>query len=138
MVFEATITHVIADAKGNDKTVKENFIFENNELFGEVEAKLYEEFGELTGFEVVAIKKDSKIREIVNKRENEFDKIFIAELASLFLDEVTGEEKATIYKVALFAGYYDLAYKKVTEYMKQGLEDLELVSLKKTNFVDVL
>ena len=137
MVFESTITYVTIDNKGNDKGVKDNFIFENAELFGEVESRLYEDFGELTNFEVAAIKK-SKIKEIMNKREDENEKVFVADIASTFLDEETGEEKVTVNKIALYAENYDVAYNRITEYLKQGYQDLELISLKKTKFVDIL
>ena len=137
MIYEGQISYVTIDNKGNDKNVKESFIFENAELFGEVESRLYDEYGDLTNFEVVAIKK-SKVKEIVNHRGNDDEKVFIAEVASTFLDEETGEEKVTIHKMALYAEHYDAAYRKINEYMKQGYTDLELVSLKKTNFIDIL
>ena len=137
MNYEGQISYITIDNKGNDKTVKESYIFENAELFGEVESRLYDEYGDLTDFEVLAIKK-SKIKEIVNHRECDEDKVFIAEVASTFLDEETCEEKVTVSKMALYAEHYDAAYRKINEYMKQGYTDLELVSLKKTSFIDIL
>lgn len=137
MIFESTITFVKVDNKGNDKVVKNQFIHESAELFGEVEAKLYEYYGTLADFNVVAIKK-SKITEIVNHRVEEGERIFIADLAQYFVDEETEEEKVTMYKMALYANNYDEAYKRILEYLKQGYEGLEVVSLKKTNITDIL
>ena len=66
MIYETSIKTIIVDRNGNDKTLVSRYIIENAELFGEVESKLYEEFGNETGFEVATIK-ISKLREIINE-----------------------------------------------------------------------
>lgn len=137
MVYEGTVTFVTIDKNGNDKNNKASYILEDAETFGEVETKLYEEFEGATALDVMAVKR-SKIREVVNQRSTEEEKIFIADVAYTFVDEETEEEKTTVYKMALYAENYDEAYKRITEYLKQGYTDLEIVSLKKTSFVDIL
>lgn len=137
MIYEGTIQYVTIDKNGNDKNNKCSYIIEQAETFGEVETKLYEEFDGQTALDVTAIKR-SKLREVVNMRSTDEEKVFIADVASTFIDEDTEEEKVTIYKMALYAENYDVAYKRITEYLKQGYNDLEIVSLKKTSFIDIL
>ena len=137
MIYEGTITYVTVDKNGNDKNNKCNFIIEQAEMFGEVEKKLYEEFEGHPTLDVTSIKR-SKLREVVNTRSTDKEKVFVVDVASTFIDEDTEEEKVTIYKMALYAENYDMAYKRITEYLKQGYSDLEIVSLKKTSFIDIL
>lgn len=137
MIYEGTITYVTIDKNGNDKNVKDSFILDNVETFGEVENRLYDDFGSLTNFDVTSIKR-SKLKEIVNKRSDEEERIFVADVAYTFIDEESEEEKIIIYKMALYAKNYDEAYKTILNYLKQGYQDMEIVSLKKTSFVDIL
>ena len=51
MIFESKISY-----EQDGKAVKEQYIIEHADLFGEIESKLYEEFGNLQNFSVVSIK----------------------------------------------------------------------------------
>lgn len=133
-MYEGTITYVTQDKNGNDKNVKENYILEHCESFSDAEEQLYDE-GE--AIDVVAIKRSS-LKEIVNERENEEQKVFIATIIDKFYDADKDETTETKYNVALFAIDIAKAHQVVNEYMKQGLEDMELVGLKCTKIVDVL
>lgn len=135
MIYEATITHIVIDDKGNDKTKKERFIIDNMETFSEVESMLFEEYGSLREFDVPAIKR-SNIKEIANKRQSDEDKIYIAEIEDVFTTD-TGEEKPIKYKIVFFSSEFDNALYFITEFLKQGF-DMSLISLKQSNFVDVL
>lgn len=136
MIYEATTTHIVIDDKGNDKTKKERFIIDNMETFSEVESMLFEEYGSLREFDVPAIKR-SNIKEIANKRQSDEDKIYIAEIEDVFTTD-TGEEKPIKYKIAFFSSSnFDDALCFITEFLKQGF-DMSLISLKQSNFVDVL
>ena len=135
MIYEATITHIVIDNKGNDKIKKERFIIDNMETFSEVESMLFEEYGSLREFDVPAIKR-SNIKEIANKRQSDEDKIYIAEIEDVFTTD-TGEEKPIKYKIVFFSSEFDNALYFITEFLKQGF-DMSLISLKQSNFVDVL
>lgn len=133
MFYEGTIKVTKMDEKGNDKEVKESFIVENAELFGEVEQKLLELYnGEC---EVIAIK-HANIMEIVNQ-PFEDSKIFKAKLISIFVDD-KGKEKETSYYVLLFAKDTEQAISIMKEYVKQGLNDLEIKAIIETKFLEVL
>ena len=131
MVYETKISY-----EQDGKAVKAQYIIEHADLFGEVESKLYEEFGNFPNFSVVSIKTNNKIREIINQREDEEDFIWIAELQDVFhTDE--GDEKHIRYKVIIFAKTFDSAKTKIVKYIQQGY-DMTLISLKLTNFEEVL
>lgn len=138
MIFLTAIKLTIVDKKGNDKVTTNRYIVENAELFGEVESKLYEEFGEETGFEVSSIK-ISKLREIINEApQGETEcKIYFATICDhIMTDE--GDVKDMQYSVALHAHDINEAHKAIDQYMKQGMEDMELVGLKCTKYLSVL
>jgi hypothetical protein len=139
MIFETSIKTIIVDKNGNDKVVTSRYIIENAELFGEVESKLYEEFGNMTGFEVASIK-ISKLKEIINEApQGETEcKIYFATIIDRFYDADKDETTENQYTVALHAHDINEAYKTIDQYMKQGMEDMELVGLKCTKYLEVL
>ena len=139
MIWESTISYPYVTKDGKQKVKKETYVLENRESFTEVEHVMQIEFGHLTDMEITAIK-PSKIREIANYKSNgsEDEVIYEAVVKSVFIDENTGEEKETKYKLILCEKSLAAAMAFVGEYMRQGYGDLELVSLKKTSFVDIL
>lgn len=135
-MWEATIKYVVVDEKtGNDRSIKEQFVCENNDSFTDVEAMLISMFGTYADFSVEAIKR-SKIKEVANKRDSEDDMVWMAELQDVFTDD-EGVEKYTKYKVVFYAKSADSAHAFITDFMRQGY-DMTLVSLKLTNFSDVI
>ena len=136
MYFEVTSKRVVVDPKGNDKEISERFIVKDVELFGEAEMNTLQEFNGEN--DVVAIKQ-SKIREFVNEKNEEQDEnIYLATIVSVFVDESNGNERETKYVVGLWATSTENATKIAVEYMEQGLGDLVLVGIKRTNFVDII
>ena len=138
MIFETSISVTVVDKRGNDKSQRKFYIVENAELFGEVESKLYEEFGNEAGFEVASIK-ISKLKEIINEapQGDTECKIYFATICDhIMTDE--GDIKDMQYLVALHAHDINEAHKAIDQYMKQGMEDMELVGLKCTKYLEVL
>jgi len=138
MIFETSIKTTVIDKNGNDKTLVSRYIVENAELFGEVESKLYQEFGNETDFEVSAIK-ISKLKEIINEApQGETEcKIYFATICDHILTD-EGDVKDMQYTVALHANDINEAHKAIDQYMRQGMEDMELVGLKCTKYLEVL
>lgn len=134
MIFEAKISY-----EQDGKAVKAQYIIEHAELFGEVESKLYEEFGKLPNFSVVSIKTNNKIREIINEKPTDDDecKIFYATICDFFTDD-NGKTKELPYVVVAFAHDMTEAKAAVDQYMRQGLEDMELKAIKETKYLEVL
>jgi len=138
MIWETSIKTIVVDKNGNDKVVTSRYIVENSELFGEVEKKLYEEFGSETGFEITSIK-ISKLKEIINETpQGEEIKIYFATIIDRFYDADKDETTENQYVVALHAHDINEAYKAIGQYMKQGLEDMELKAIKETKYLEVL
>lgn len=135
-MYELQINYVTVDNRGNDKNVKENIVLLNATSFTEAEEMGYKYGDGLTDIDVVSIKR-SKIKEVLNERGNETDLIWQAELMTLFYDG-EGNEKQIKYKTILFAQTFDAAKAFVTEYMRQGYDDMSLVSLKLTKFNEVV
>ena len=139
MIYETSIKTTIVDNKGNDKVITSRYIIGNAELFGEAESKLYEEFGNMAGFEVASIK-ISKLKEIINEApQGETEcKIYFATIIDRFYDADKDETTENQYTVALHAHDINEAHKAIDQYMKQGMEDMELVGLKCTKYISVL
>lgn len=139
MIYETSIKTIIVDKNGNDKVVTSRYIIENAELFGEAESKLYEEFGNETGFEVATIK-ISKLKEIINEspQGDAECKIYFATIIDKFYDADKDETTETQYTVALHAHNINEAHKAIDQYMKQGMVGMELVGLKCTKYLEVL
>lgn len=139
MIYETAIKLTVVDKKGNDKVVTNKYIVENAELFGEVEGKLYEEFGNFPNFVVLSIKTNNKIREIINEKPYGDDecKIFYATICDFFTDD-NGQNKEIPYIVVAFAHDMNEAKAAVDQYMRQGLEDMELKAIEETKYLDVL
>ena len=67
----------------------------------------------------------------------EDDEIFYATLESYYMSE-SGEEKASKSEVAVFATNMTDAKTKLDAYMKQGLDDMAIVKIAKTKFLDLI
>lgn len=135
MMYETTAQFLNIDAQGNERVVKQRFIVQEAENFGDAEDQTFMECDGNKELDVIAIKR-SKIKEILNKRENDKENIYIAEVCDLFVDE-EGNEKEMIYKMAFFSTNVDTAYSYIKDYLRQGY-NLSLVGIKKTKFVDVI
>ena len=134
MFYEAVSRRIVRDKNGNDKKVNEKFIVNNCELCSEVERKLLEEYN---GENDVTLIKESNLMEFVNERTDDEQFVFLSKLENTFVGE-DGEEKVTTYSVALFANDMEEAHNIMKNYSKQGLDDLKIVSIKKTKIVDLI
>lgn len=134
MLYEISSRRTVIDKRGNDKSLTEHFLVDKIELFAEAEQKGLELYNGEN--DIVAIKR-SNICEIVNKRKDDDERIYLASIESLFVDD-EGNESSTKYVVALFAKNAQSATTIALDYMKQGLEDMELVGIKKSKFEDII
>ena len=134
MIYETKVSY-----ENEGKVSKEQYIIENAELFGEVESKLYEEFGNFPNFGVLSIKTNNKIREVINEKPTDDDecKIFYATICDFFTDD-NGNVKEIPYVVVAFAHDMTEAKAAIDQYMRQGLENMELKAIKETKFINVL
>lgn len=120
--------------KGVDKVVAENYLVDKCVFFAEAEVKMLEEYNNEN--EVVAMKQ-SKIREFVNNRIKDEQDIYIAIIEDIFVEDDESEKRIK-YEVGVFAESVSEATRIVLDYMKQGIQDFELVKVYKTNIVDII
>jgi hypothetical protein len=134
-MYEIQITFVKVDSKGNDRNVKENLILEHAESFADAEQIGYDYGSGLTGLDVVAIKR-SKIKEIANERTSDDEKVFLATLVDVFLNE-DGTEKEMKYTIAFFSKNMATANVYINEYAKQGY-NMSITKIVESKYDDVL
>jgi hypothetical protein len=131
MLYEVQISYTTLD----DKVVKEQYLIEAQEFFANAEHEMYKRFNANDNLDVTKIKR-SNIKEVANQRNQPTDKVWIAQMQDVFVDD-DGEEKPIKYKVAFFSDTYDNANAFIIEYAKQGYQ-MSLISLTLSNFVDIL
>lgn len=136
MFYEVTIKVNRVQENGKEKEVIERYITDC-ELFAEAEQKGMKEYSDYSvEGDVIGIKR-SNVYEIVNKSENENEKLFKAKIVSIFVDD-NEKEKEQPYHVLVWAKDMDNANRNVQEYMKQGLNDLLLREIKETKILDII
>lgn len=122
-------------------TIKEKHevLVDNCELFAEAEKKALDEFIYAgTGDVEVTNMKRSNIMEFANSPQGGDDEnIYTATIVSIFVED-SGKEKETKYHVGVFAKSVNEATSIVQQYMKMGLQDMRLVSVKETKIESVL
>lgn len=135
--FEVKSRRVVMDNKGSDKTVTEAFFIENCTSWADAEDKMLAYFNSENEVVGMAI---SKVMEVVNTptQEEKMDMfVYRAVIASIYTDD-DDNEKEMKYPVLLWAKGIDDAMALVNDYMRQGLDDMSLVSITKTKIVEVI
>jgi hypothetical protein len=135
--FEVKSRRVVMDNKGNDKSITEAFFIENCTSWADAEDKMLGYFNSENEVVGMAI---SKVMEVVNTptQEEKMDMfVYRAVIASIYTDD-DGNEKEMKYPVLLWAKNIDEAMNVVNNYLRQGLEDMSLVSITKTKIVEVI
>lgn len=131
MLYEVQISYTTLD----DKAVKEQYLIEAQEFFANAEHEMYKRFSTCNNLDVTKIKR-SNIKEVANQRNQPTDKVWIAQMQDVFVDD-DGEEKPIKYKVAFFSDTYDNANAFIIEYAKQGYQ-MSLISLTLSKFYDII
>ena len=118
---------------------KHEVLVDNCEFFAEAEKKALDEFtyAGVGDVEVTNMKR-SNIMEFANSPQGDDDEnIYTATIVSIFVEE-NGKEKETKYHVGVFAKSVNDATSIIQQYMKMGLQDMRLVSVKETKIEQVL
>lgn len=135
MYYEITDRVKRVKDDGTEKEVNERYITDCL-TFAEAEQKGMEAYSaDNTDGDVVAVKR-SNVKEIVNENE-EKQHYFKATIVDTFTDD-NGNEKELKYYVLIRADNLTEATAKANEHMRQGLEDLRLDGIVKTNILELL
>lgn len=137
MYYVSTVSYDTMTEEMKTKNVKEKIILENCESFTEAEKRTYEDYEGNDNFDVLDIKRYPRLREFANNRTDGKEKIFIADLVSVFVTD-SGKEQETHYHVGIFAEDKNEADKVLNEYLRQGFDDIEPKGIKETKFIDLL
>ena len=137
MLYEVKVSYKTRNDKGQEVLKKEWYVVTLCDRFTDVEEEAFSAFDSsvFKEFDVTDIKR-SRIKELTNSRDNDDERLFMAELQDTFTTE-EGVEKEIKYKILFFSLNIDSAMSYVNNYIEQGY-DMTLVSLKKTKFIDVL
>ena len=135
MYYEITDRVKRVKDDGTEKEVNERYITDCL-TFAEAEQKGIEAYSaDNTDGDVVAVKR-SNVKEIVNENE-EKQHYFKATIVDTFTDD-NGNDKELKYYVLIRADNLTEATAKANEHMRQGLEDLRLDGIVKTNILELL
>lgn len=136
MYYEITDRVKRVKDDGTEKEVNERYITDCL-TFAEAEQKGMEAYSaDNTDGDVVAVKR-SNVKEIVNENE-EKQHYFKATIVDTFIDDKTEKEKELRYYVLIRADDISEATAKAKEYMRQGLQDMRLDGIVKTNILELL
>lgn len=136
MYYEITDRVKRVKDDGTEKEVNERYITDCL-TFAEAEQKGMEMYAASnTDGDVVAVKR-SNVKEIVNENE-EKQHYFKATIVDTFIDDKTEKEKELRYYVLIRADDISEATAKAKEYMRQGLQDMRLDGIVKTNILELL
>ena len=139
MFYHVKVQFSSVNESGARTKEKHEVLVDNCELFAEAEQKALDEFiyAGVGDVEVTNMKR-SNIMEFVNSLQGGDDEnIYTATIVSIFVEE-NGKEKETKYHVGVFAKSVNEATSIVQQYMKMGLQDMRLVSVKETKIESVL
>ena len=139
MFYHVKVQFTSVNESGATIKEKQEVLVDNCELFAEAEKKVLDEFIYAgTGDVEVTNMKRSNIMEFANSHQGGDDEnIYTATIVSIFVEE-SGKEKETKYHVGVFAKSVNEATSIVQQYMKMGLQDMRLVSVKETKIESVL
>lgn len=135
MYYEITDRVKRVKDDGTEKEVNERYITDCL-TFAEAEQKGMEAYSaDNTDGDVVAVKR-SNVKEIVNENE-EKQHYFKATIVDIFTDD-NGNEKELKYYVLIRADNLTEATSKANDYLRQGLSDMRLDGIVKTNILELL
>ena len=136
MYYEITDRVKRVKDDGTEKEVNERYITDCL-TFAEAEQKGMEAYSaDNTDGDVVAVKR-SNVRDIVNENE-EKQHYFKATIVDTFIDDNTEKEKELRYYVLIRADNLTEATSKANDYLRQGLSDMRLDGIVKTNILELL
>ena len=135
MYYEIKVKAETLDEKtASVKSSIQEYLVENIELFAEAE-QMGLKMKDTT--DVVFVKR-SRVMEVVNIEDPAKDEsLYRATIEATTVDE-SFKEKKIKYEVMVWAADVMEAQQRMNEYMKQGLDDMELIALKKTKIQEIL
>lgn len=139
MFYEVAVKYNKLDQKGFNRRVTEKFLIRDAVSFTDAEKQIIEE---LTPFQyeemdVVQIQR-SRIKDCFNRSTGCGERIYIADIEFVTLEEKSGEEKRTGMSVCMFALTLADAKRVLDDSLRGSISDWETVKIRKSKFVDLI
>ena len=139
MFYHVKVQFTSVNESGAKTKEKHEVLVDNCEFFAEAEQKALDEFiyAGVGDVEVTNMKRSNIMGFANSPQGGDDENIYTATIVSIFVEE-NGKEKETKYHVGVFAKSVNDATSIVQQYMKMGLQDMRLVSVKETKIESVL
>jgi hypothetical protein len=135
MKYEVRVKYArINPTSGKEVITTENYIIADAETWADAEQQLYEQMAKITNQSITKVIKLSDIIDIV---KSEGDCWYKVKLEMSSIDEVTGKEKSIKEVVLIQAEGFKDAFEKAQEYCLEILVPIEVLSISKSNIVDI-
>lgn len=116
--------------KGREVMVTHTYLTDV-EFYAEAENNIFIMHTDIETYDI----KRSRIKEVIN-HPDEGEKGFVATVASDY--DIDGNKKQMKYDMLLFAPDFDEAKKRLTEYLRQGYDNMYLVKLSESKIEDII
>ena len=139
MFYHVKVQFTSVNESGAKIKEKHEVLVDNCEFFAEAEQKALDEFiyAGVGDVEVTNMKRSNIMEFAKSPQGGDDENIYTATIVSIFVEE-NGKEKETKYHVGVFAKSVNDATSIVQQYMKMGLQDMRLVSVKEAKIEQVL
>lgn len=135
--FEASIKYIKVNKDGREKKVSEKYLIDAMS-YTETEARIIKEAETFVRGEfcITSIKK-SNIKEVIESEVENDDKYYLAKVAIIDADEVSGKEKSTTDYYLVKAANLDRALDRLNESLKIFVVPVENISVADSKIVEV-
>lgn len=135
--FEASIKYLKVNEDGREKKVSEKYLIDAMS-YTETEARIVKEAETFVSgdFYIPSIKK-SNIKEVIESENENDDKYYLAKVAIVDTNEVSGKEKSTTDHYLVKAANLDQALDRLNESLKNFVVPVESISVADSKIVDV-
>ena len=135
--FEASIKYIKVNDNGREKKVSEKYLIDAMS-YTETEQRLVKEAETFVkgDFYITSIKK-SNIKEVIESEDENDDKYYLAKVAIIDADELSGKEKSTTDHYLVKAANLDRALDRLNESLKTFVVPVENISVADSKIVEV-
>lgn len=135
--FESTVKYTKVNQDGREKKVAEKYLIDAMS-YTETEARIVKEMEIIVkgDFYIPSIKK-STIKEVIESEDENDDKYYLAKVAIIDADEVSGREKSTTYHYLVAASNLDRALDRLNESLNTFVVPVESISVADSKIIEV-
>ncbi|RHV96954.1 DUF4494 domain-containing protein [Odoribacter sp. OF09-27XD] len=135
--FESTVKYMKVNEDGREKKVAEKYLIDAMS-YTETETRIIKEMEIIVkgDFYIPSIKK-STIKEVIESEDENDDKYYLAKVAIIDADEVSGREKSTTDNYLVAAANLDRALERLNESLNTFVVPVESISVADSKIIEV-